>query len=101
MGKYLLKEIFDFLKSRNITDTESEFSEDWLGQSESYSRKLRSAGKEPSIGAMAVCASRLQKAGYELMSVPRYRPLGEQVLLFSARCQALVNKQSVELDLTP
>ncbi|MDT9012602.1 DUF6626 family protein [Novosphingobium sp. APW14] len=99
MKKDVLFEIFSFLKSKGITATESEFSEHWLGASESYVRKLRSARTEPSLGAVAICASRLMCAAEQLRQSPRYRQLAEQMAAMSSKCRALVDAESVEFDL--
>lgn len=98
--KEVIFEIFGLLKSKGISATESEFSEHWLGASESYLRKLRSAQKEPSLGAVAVCASRLMNAAEQLRRLPRYQPLAEQLETMSVKCRALVDADSVEFDLT-
>lgn len=97
--KNVITEIFSFLKSMGIADTESEFSEHWLGASESYVRKLRSAQSEPSLGAVAICASRLMCASEQLREIPRYQSLAEQLASMSGKCRALVDAESVEFDL--
>ena len=79
MKKEVIFEVFNFLKGRGIAATESEFSEHWLGASESYLRKLRSAQTEPSLGTVAVCASRLMCAAEQLRKLPRYHHLAEQL----------------------
>lgn len=99
MKKDMIFEIFGFLKSKGIAATESEFSIDWLGHSESYVRKLRSAGTQPSMGVIAICASRLQNAAEQLRAWPRYQPLAEQLAAMSGKCRALVDADSVEFDL--
>jgi hypothetical protein len=99
MKKDIILEIFDFLKSKGIAATESEFSMDWLGCCEGYLRKLRHTKSEPSMGAIAICASRLLNAAEQLGSIPRYQPLAEQLKIMSGRCRALVDAESVEFDL--
>jgi hypothetical protein len=99
MKNIVILDIFGFLKGRGIVANESNFSEDGLGCSESYLRKLRSSRSEPSMGAIAICASRLQKAGEELNRLPRYRQLGEQFIAMSEKCRALVNADAVEFEL--
>jgi hypothetical protein len=99
MKKDMILEIFGFLKSKGITASESEFSEHWLGCCESYVRKLRSSRTEPSLGAIAICASRLQNAADQLRSLPRYQPLAEQLAVMSGKCRALVDADSVEFEL--
>ena len=100
MKKDVLFEIFSFLKGKGIAATESEFSEHWLGASESYVRKLRSARTEPSLGAVAICASRLMNAAEQFRTLPHYQPLAEQRAAMSSKCRALVDAESVEFDLS-
>lgn len=99
MKKDMILEVFGYLKSKQIVSGESEFSEHWLGCSEGYMRKLRSARTEPSLGAIAICASRLQNAADQLRSLPRYQPLAEQLAVMSGKCRALVDADSVEFEL--
>lgn len=99
MKKDVIYEVFSFLKGKGIAATESEFSEDWLGASESYLRKLRSTQKEPSLGTVAVCASRLINAAEQLRQLPRCHHLAEQFVAMSGKCRALVDADSVEFDL--
>ena len=99
MKKDMILEIFGFLKSKGIAATESEFSEHWLGHCEGYMRKLRHTKSEPSLGIIAICASRLQCAAEQLRSLPRYQPLAEQLAAMSNKCRALVDADSVEFDL--
>ena len=97
--KAVISEVFDFLKAKGITATESEFSEHWLGCCEGYVRKLRSARTEPSLGAIAICASRLQNAADQLGVLPRYQPLAKQLASMSIKCRSLVDADSVEFEL--
>ena len=99
MRKKLIMEAFDFLKSKGIVATESEFSESWLAHSECYLRTLRMKKAEPSVGVVAICASRLQKAGEQIMSSPHHRHVGIRFLELSERCHRLVNENAVELEL--
>lgn len=99
MKNEILYEVFLFLKSKGIASNESEFSEHWLGASESYVRKLRSARSEPSLGTVAICASRLMNAAEQLRQRPRYQSLAEQLAAMSVKCRALVDADSVEFDL--
>lgn len=99
MKKDIILEIFCFLKSKGIAATESEFSIDWLGCCEGYMRKLRHTKSEPSMGAIAICASRLLNAAEQLGAMPRYQHLAEQMAAMSAKCRALVDAESVEFDL--
>lgn len=99
MKKEIVLEIFDFLKSKGIASSESEFSTDWLGCCEGYMRKLRHTKSEPSMGAIAICASRLLNAAEQLGAVPHYQTLAEQMVAMSRKCRSLVDAESVEFDL--
>ena len=101
MKKDMILEIFGFLKSKGIAATESEFSEHWLGHCEGYMRKLRHTKSEPSMGAIAICASRLLNAAEQLGAMPRYHALAEQMVAMSQRCRLLVDADSVEFELVP
>jgi hypothetical protein len=95
----IILEVFGYLKSKNIVSGESEFSEHWLGGSESYMRKLRSSQSEPSLGKIAICASRLQNAADQLKISARHQPLADQLASMSSRCRSFVDADSVEFDL--
>lgn len=95
----VILEIFDFLKQRGIVDTEGEFSEGWLGQCDSYYRGLRFKRTEPSIGVVAICGSRLRRAGEQIMASPRHAHVGQRFLELSEKCHQLVNEEAVELEL--
>ncbi len=99
MKKDIILEVFGYLKSKGIVTGESEFSEQWLGASEGYMRKLRSTQSEPSLGAVAICGSRLMNAAEQLSTLPRYQHLAEQLTAMSSKCRALVDADSVEFDL--
>ena len=99
MKKDVIFEIFSFLKQKGIASSKNEFSQEWLGQCESYFRGLRFKKTEPSMGAVAICGSRLLKAGNEMIARPRYRLLGEQFIAMSEKCRALVDADGVEFDL--
>lgn len=99
MKKDIIFEVLGFLKDKGIAATESEFSEHWLGCSEGYLRKLRHQRTEPSLGTIAICASRLQNAAEQLGALPRYQPLAQQLVTMSNKCRSLVDAESVEFDL--
>lgn len=100
MRKNTIMEVFGYLKSKQIVSGESEFCEHWLGCSEGYMRKLRSSQSEPSLGTVAICASRLQNAAEQLGALPRYQPLAKQLTSMSIKCRSLVDADSVEFDLS-
>lgn len=95
----VILEIFDFLKQRGIVSSESEFSVGWLGQCDSYYRGLRFKRGEPSIGVVAICGSRMKRAGEQIIVSPSHRNVGIRFLELSERCNELVNEDAVELEL--
>lgn len=95
----VILEIFDFLRQRGVVENEGEFSEGWLGQCSSYYRGLRFKRTEPSMGVLAICASRLQMAGERIMLSPRHRHVGQHFIELSERCHKLVNEDAIELEL--
>lgn len=99
MKKDIILEIFCYLKGRNIVSSESEFSEHWLGYSESYMRKLRQMKAEPSLGSVAICGSRLLKASEYIRTSPTHTHVADKFLELSERCHKLVNENAVELEL--
>ena len=99
MKHFILDEAIETLRGCGIIRSNSDFSQDWLGQSESYLRALRFKKAEPSIGAIAICASRLQRAGEQMIATGRYRQLGMRLVRQSEKLHELVNEDAVELEL--
>ena len=95
----VLNETYDLLRNAGIVSSESEFSESWLGHSESYLRTHRFKKTSPSIGSIAICASRLQKAGEKMLSTIRFRQLGMRFIAMSEKCHQHVNEEAIELEL--
>lgn len=94
MEKTVINEVFDLLRDIRAVDSESEFSKDWLGRSECYLRTLRFKGTEPSVATIAICASKLQHYGNQLVQQTNHRELGAQFLTLSQQCHAQINAQS-------
>jgi hypothetical protein len=99
MQNTIIYEAYDFLRKTGIVENESEFSEDWLGASDCYLRTLRFKNAEPSMGFIAICASRLEKTGKQMVSTRRYKEIGEHFLDLSEKCHRHVNENGVEFDL--
>lgn len=99
MKKDVVLEIFGYLQSKGIVTGESEFSEDWLGHSEGYMRKLRSTQSEPSMGAVAILGSRLLKASEFIRTSPSHAKAADRFLELSNRCHEIVNVEAAELEL--
>lgn len=95
----VILEIFDFLKQRGIVSNESDFSIDWLGQSDSYFRGLRFKRTEPTLGVVAICGARLSNAGEFIRQSPKHRHVAEKLFELSDRCNQIVNEEAIELEL--
>ena len=63
MQKTVLNEVFELLYQISAVSSESEFSKDWLCRSECYMHTLRFKRVKPSVGTLAICASKLQHYG--------------------------------------
>ncbi len=94
MEKTVINEVFDLLRGIKAVDSESEFSRDWLGRSECYLRTLRFKGTEPSVATIAICASKLQHYGQQLVKQTNHREIGERFLALSQQCHAQINHKS-------
>ena len=99
MKNTILHDAYELLRKTGIVKTEAEFSEDWLGHSECYLRSLRFKKTEPSIGAIAIVASRLQKAGNQMVSTRRYNQIGLRFIEMAEKFHNQVNEQGVVLEL--
>ena len=94
MSKVFINEVFELLSSIRAVDSESEFSKDWLGRSECYLRTLRFKQKEPSVGTLAICASKLQHYGKRMILREEHKCIGDQFLKLSEKCHQHINEQS-------
>jgi hypothetical protein len=91
--KTILNEVYELLKSKQLVSSESEFSRDWLEKSECYLRTLRFKGTKPSVGCVAICASKLQHYGQRLTETTAHEQMGKRFLQLSEACHAYINKQ--------
>ena len=89
-----INEVFELLISIRAVDSESEFSKDWLGRSECYLRTLRFRQKEPSVGTLAICASKLHHYGKRMVLTEEHKRIGDQFLKLSEKCHQHINEQS-------
>ena len=94
MEKTVLNEVFDYLKEIKVVDSESEFSTDWLGRSECYMRNLRFKKAQPSIGTLAICASKLSHYGNRLKGKQMHNNISAQLLQLSEACNRQINAAS-------
>lgn len=94
MEKTVLNEVFDYLKEIKAVDTESEFSTDWLGRSECYMRSLRFRQVTPSIGTLAICASKLSYYSNRLKEKRTHSNISDRLLQLSEACNQQINAAS-------
>ena len=88
-----------FLHENGLVSSESEFSQDWLGKGECYMRTLRFKNAEPSLGSVAICASRLNRAGHEMIRMPRLRRTGIEMVKLGDALHDQVNEQAVQFEI--
>ena len=85
-------DIYELLIKYKFIKNESEFSIYWLGKSESYWRNLRCRDAIPSVGAIAICGSKLRYYGNIFSAVDDRKALSEEFLRQSANCYKYVNQ---------
>ena len=95
MQKIVLDEIFDLLQQIGVVSSESEFSKDWLCRSECYMRTLRFKRAKPSVGTLAICASKLQHYGRGMTTTERHTQLGKRFIELSEQCHEQINSDAV------
>lgn len=94
MEQTVLREVYELLRRLGAVASESEFSKDWLGRSECYLRHLRFKGTGPSVGSVAICASKLQHYGQLMEHSERHAGLSGQFLALSEQCHRYINSES-------
>ena len=95
MQKTVLDEVYDLLKNIGAVDNESEFSTDWLARSECYMRTLRFKQANPSVGTLAICASKLQHYGCCMTATEHHTQLGKRFIELSEQCHKQINADAV------
>ena len=95
MQKTVLNEVLDLLVQIGAVSSESEFSKDWLCRSECYMRTLRFKRVKPSVGTLAICASKLQHYGHCMTATKAHTQLGKQFIELSERCHKQTNGDAV------
>ena len=78
MAKTVLDDVYQMLHGIGAVRSESEFSKDWLGRSDCYLRTLRFKRMPPSVGSIAICASKLQHYGQRMLATTEHKQLGER-----------------------
>ena len=97
MGKTVLDDVYQMLHGIGAVRSESEFSKDWLGRSDCYLRTLRFKQVPPSVGSIAICASKLQHYGQRMLATTEHKQLGERFVGLSNACHRQINSQSKQL----
>lgn len=95
MQKTVLSDIFDLLHQIGVVSSESEFSRDWLCRSECYMRMLRFKHKTPSVGTLAICASKLQHYGLRMTATEQHAQLGKRFIELSEQCHKQINSDAI------
>jgi len=95
MAKTILTEVFEAVREMGLTRTESEFSVEWLGRSECYMRTLHFKCVKPSVGTLAICASKLQHYGQCMTATEQHTQLGKRFIELSEQCHKQINTDAV------
>jgi hypothetical protein len=91
MQKTVLNDVFELLQQIGAVSSESEFSRDWLARSECYMRTLRFKQANPSVGTLAICASKLQHYASCMTATDAHAKLGKQFIKLSQQCHTQIN----------
>ena len=94
MQKTVLNEVFELLVQIGAISSESEFSKDWLCRSECYMRTLRFKRVKPSVGTLAICASKLQHYGRCMTAVEQHTKLAERFIELSDNSHKQINSDA-------
>ena len=91
MQKTVLNEVYDLLKKIGAVNNESEFSSGWLARSECYMRTLRFKHANPSLGTLAICASKLQHYASCMAVTDAHANLDKEFIKLSEQCHTQIN----------
>ena len=94
MQKTILNDVFELLQHIGAVSSESEFSKDWLARSECYMRTLRFKQANPSVGTLAICASKLQHYANCMTATDVHAKLGKQFIELSEQCHTQINSDA-------
>ena len=94
MQKTVLNDVFELLVQIGAVSSESEFSKDWLCRSECYMRTLRFKRSRPSVGTLAICASKLRHYGQCMTATEEHVELGQQFIDLSEQCHTQINRDA-------
>lgn len=94
MEKTVLRDVFELLREIGAVTSENEFSRDWLCRSECYMRTLRFKRTKPSVGTLAICASKLQHYGRLLTELDTHKALADRFMSLSNVCHSQINQDA-------
>ena len=94
MRKTVLNDVFELLQQIGAVSSESEFSRDWLARSECYMRTLRFKQANPSVGTLAICASKLQHYASCMTLKNSHTELSQDFTRLSDQCHQQINAQA-------
>ena len=95
MQKTVLNDVFELLQQIGAVSSESEFSRDWLCRSECYVRTLRFKRVKPSVGTLAICASKLQHYGRCMTATEAPYAAWQTFIELSEQCHKQINADAV------
>jgi hypothetical protein len=94
MQNMVLNDVFDLLQQIGAVGSEVEFSRDWLCRSECYMRTLRFKRAQPSVGTLAICASKLQHYGRCMTATDTHKQVGARFIELSELCHQQINSNA-------
>jgi hypothetical protein len=94
MQKTVINDVFELLQQIGAVNSESEFSRDWLCRSESYMRTLRFKRAKPSVGTLAICASKLQYYGRCMTATDAHKQVSARFIELSELCHQQINSNA-------
>ena len=94
MQKMVLNEVFELFQQIGAVSSESESSRDWLARSECYMHTLRFKQANPSVGTLAICASKLQHYASCMTLKNSHNELSQRFTQLSNQCHQQINAQS-------
>ena len=94
MEKSVLNRVFCFLSQQGLVESESEFSGDWLARSDCYLRSVRFKRVQPSVSAVAVCASKLHYYAERMGERGTHSELAAHFSELSEQCHQYINSEA-------
>ena len=95
MQKTIQNDVLELLVQIGAVSSKSELSKDWLCRSECHVRMLRFKRVKPSVGTLAICASKLQHYGRCMTETEQHTQLGKRFIELSEQCHQQINTDAV------